>query len=74
MAGGSGSSRDIFTFVGAFSTRSSGFSLCVTSACLGILHWNVLDSPVSAVLGACITEKRVSFLTVLAEVPRVDFD
>lgn len=49
----------------------------MTSACLGIgcfHHWNVPDSPVSAVLGAYITEKGVSFLTVLAEGPRADFD
>lgn len=77
MAEGSGGSSDIFALVGAFPTHVSGFLLPVTSACLGIgciLHWNGLDSPVSVVLGAFITEKRVSFLIVLAEGPRLDFD
>ena len=61
----------------AFPLLSSGFSLFVSSTCLHIdyiLCGKVPDNPASVVLEACITERRVSFLTVLTEGPRADFD
>jgi hypothetical protein len=74
---GSGDSSDIFTLVGTFPLHSSTFSLSVSSSGLGIgfiLCGSVLDRSSHSSVGACITQKRVSFVTVLAESHRENFD
>lgn len=58
-----------------FPTLSSGFSASMSSACLcvgSVVCRKVLDGAASAVLGPCITERRVSLLMVLTEGPGVD--